>query len=597
MAKELSNLKSLSVKSKLSSILALPSVLVVAFINHLLTFLAYDWYAGIDSYSYDVCGLQLVSGHIFDLFPILFRPPLIPIIKNIVYLVFEGHPYLLSVLLHSLGVATAALAYRLGCRFHKAIGFALGMLVALNLPMSVHFHFISTVTFFVPLLLLVADCFIVWAKKPDNWSLTFLVITTFLCFLTRLESIVLIPVFCVFGWFTHRNLKHAAAFLLICVMLYNLTCFFYYINFGYWGINYNCGYSLFCRVTRAKDHQFNINNGSASRKLYEYMHKWIPLDVSVDNLDKAGLLTIFKGNEQAGTKLSDFGLGEDITIRERQMFTLNFVQRDIGYFKADRLFLMAGIEAIRSAPWKFLKYTLLRILGQLDLYHEPGLNHKEFPSETASGHMLGFDEKRMQEKKEYFYYWFPEICKLDSPLQWERDAIKTRLCRAFGLSSKTVKLPDYFQMHPNVIFKSGLLHIYHCGDGNMLERFWSSRDLDIYFFLAYWGLRNYSKTALEALKYWDMLFMPRGWVRINIHRIMWVLWIIGIFAFRGDWRSKSLAAFLSIVILYAICQSVFSDNFGGRFELHMRVFLWLGAICGILALYERWQEKRLEINK
>ena len=93
--------------------LALPLILCVAFINHLLTFLAYDWYAGIDNYSYDVCGLQLISGQTFDLFPILFRAPLIPIIKNILYLIFEGHPYALAVLIHSLGIIMAVLAYRL----------------------------------------------------------------------------------------------------------------------------------------------------------------------------------------------------------------------------------------------------------------------------------------------------------------------------------------------------------------------------------------------------------------------------------------------------------------------------------------------------
>mgnify|MGYP001766875507 CR=1 FL=1 len=37
-------------------------ILLIACINHFLTFLAYDWYAGVDCYSYDVTGLQLLSG-------------------------------------------------------------------------------------------------------------------------------------------------------------------------------------------------------------------------------------------------------------------------------------------------------------------------------------------------------------------------------------------------------------------------------------------------------------------------------------------------------------------------------------------------------
>lgn len=578
--------------------LALPSVLVAASINHLLTFLAYSWYAGIDSYSYDVCGLQLVSGYVFDIFPILYRPPLIPILKNILYLIFEGHPYGLSILLHSLGVVTAALAYRLGCRFHKAVGFALGMLMALNLPMSIHFHYFSSVTFLVPLLLLTADCFVTWVRKPNVRSLTFLVIMSSLCFLTRMETIVLIPVFCIFGWLIHRRWKQTIIFLLMCAIIYNLACFFYYTHFGYWGITYNSGYSLFIRLTRAKDYQFNINNGPASREVYEYLHKWVPVKISVSGLAKARLLTFVGSNEQQGINLADIGIEDDITIRERQMFTFNFAQREIGFLAADRLFLKACIEAVRSDPWKFIKFTFLRILGQLDLYHIPGLKHKESLSESESGHMQGFEGRGAEQMKEKFYYWSPVISKLDSPLQWERRAIKARLCRIFGLSSEAPELPDSFQMHPHfAMSQSGLMHRIHCGDGIMEERFWTCSDLDVYFFLAYWGYRDYSRGALKVLKIWDMFLMPRGWMRININRIMWCLWIISIFALRGDWRSKSLAAFLSIVIFYAFCQSIFSDNFGGRFELHMIAFLWLGGLCGILALYERWRGGAKHLRK
>lgn len=578
-------------KIRFLSDLALPTVLAVAFINHLLTFLAYGWHAGIDSYSYDVCGLQLVSGHIFDIFPILYRPPLIPVIKNILYLIFEGHPYGLSIFLHSLGVAVAILAYRLGCKFHKAVGFAMGMLVALNLPMSIHFHSISSVTFFVPLLLLAATCFINWARKPNLQSLTFLVIMTTLCFLTRVEAIILIPVFCIFGWLVHRSWKQAVGFLLMCAIIYNLACLLYYTHFGYWGITYNSGYSLFFRVTRAKDCQFDIHNGPASRKLYEYMRKWVPVGISVDELGKAQLLAFPGRFDRGGINPADIGLGNDITIPERQMFTLNFAQKEIGFLEADRLFLKASMEAIRSDPWKFAKFTFLRVLGQIDLYYNPALYHREFPYESDSGHMCGFEGKRAEQMKDKFYHWLPQIEKIDSPLQWERRAIKERLRRMFGLSSAAPKLPDSFQMRRHVVFESGLMHRIHCGDGNMEERFWTCNDLDVYFFLGYWGYKDYSRSALKILSCWDRLLMPRGWWRIAINRIMWCFWVIGIFVLRRDWRSKVLAAFLSIVILYAFCQSIFSDNFGGRFELHMIAFLWLGALCGILGLYERWQEK------
>ncbi len=591
----------MKLKPRFPSNLALPLVLVAASINHLLTFLAFGWYAGIDSYSYDVCGLQLISGYVFDIFPILYRSPFIPIIKNILYLIFEGHPYGLSILLHSLGVVVAALAYRLGCKFHKAVGFAMGMLVSLNLPLSIHFHYISTVTFLVPLLLLAADCFVTWVRKPNVRSLTFLVIMTTLCFLTRVEAIILIPVFCIFGWSIHRRWKQAVSFLLMCAIIYNLVCFLYYTHFGYWGITYNSGYSLFFRVTRAKDCQFDIHNGPASRKVYEYMRKWVPVKISVSELAKARLLTFVGSNEQQGINLADIGLDGDITIRERQMYTFNFAQREIGYFEADRLFLKAGLEAIRSDPWKFTKFTFLRILGQLGLYYIPGLNHKEFPYESESGHMWGFEGKGAEKMKEKFYYWSPVISRLDSPLQWERRAIKARLRRIFGLSSEVLELPDSFQMHPQVgISKSGLMHRIHCGDGIMEERFWTCSDLDVYFFLAYWGYRDHSRTALKILSCWDRFFMPKGWVGINICRIMWTLWIIAIFPLRRRerWCSMSLAAFLCIVLLYAICQSIFSDNFGGRFELYMIVFLWLGALCGILTLYKQWQVKAvLRIRK
>jgi len=145
---------------------AITIILAVAFLNHLLTFLAYEWYAGIDSYSYDVCGMQLVSGVFFDIFPVMFREPFVPIVKNILYLIFEGHPYILGILIHTLGIVTSLWAYRLGERFNRVIGFLLGLFTAAYLPVSVHFHHISITTFFIPILVITADRIAAWLKKP-----------------------------------------------------------------------------------------------------------------------------------------------------------------------------------------------------------------------------------------------------------------------------------------------------------------------------------------------------------------------------------------------------------------------------------------------
>ena len=562
---------------------ALLLVLTVAFANHLLTFLAYDWYAGTDGYSYDACGMQLVSGKVFDLFPILFRPPFTPVVKNILYLLFEGHPYFLSVLIHLLGIFTAALAYDLGRRFHNAVGFILGMLVALNLPMSAQFHQISAFTFFVPLLLLSADCFVIWLQEPGPGLSLLLGLLVSLSFLTRLEALALIPAFAVFGWLCHRRFKPAAVFLCTCIIVYNLASFCYYANFGYWGITYNKGWALFTRVTRAKDSQFSVHNGQASEKVYGYMRRWLPEDISLEKLERAHLLTFTPGVDELDVPPAEVDIFSSPLV-QRQMYTLNMAQKDIGYLRSDDLFLKAALEGINSDRYKFAGTTLLRVLGQLDIYYVPGLNHKEYPCETDSGHMWGFEEKRMLRKKIYYDLWKDKISALKSPLEWERQAIKIRLCRLFGLSEENIVIPEYFQLQPNAVFKSGLLQHLGLGDGNMEERFWNSRDLDLYFSFAYWGQRPHSKIALKILKYWDMFFMPRSKIRMNIHRVMWLFWILGIFTLREKWRANALAALLCAVVLYAFCQSIFSDNFGGRFELYMRVFLWLGGIVGILSV-------------
>ena len=570
----------------------LPLVIGVAVLKQTLTLLSYGWYAGIDSYSYDVAGLQLVSGYVFDLFPILFRAPVMPVAKNILYLVFEGQPYFLSIVLHSLGVFSVYLAYRLGSRFSKTAGFLLGMLLALNLPFSAHFHHISSVTFFVPLLLLSADRFIVWTGKPGKKSLVFLTLTAILSFLARTEAIILIPVFTIFGWMIHRRLKHAVLFFLLTLAAYNSWCLFNYVNFGYWDITYMKGFSLFKRISRSIDLQFDISNGPASRKLYEYMRKWFPGDYSPEELNRAGMLVRFR--EDSGMQLSDFGLSKEIGYLSRQMYTLNFAQKDLGYFKADDLFFEASMESIRSDYKKFIKFTLLRILGHLEIYSLPGLSHREFPTKTPTGHMYGFDGTWMRKMTNLFERHKSELERIESPIRWQKGAVRARMRRILGLSAQKIKVPGSFKREQNFYFEDGLMYSAHCGDGIMTERYWNWLELDRYFFLGYWGQRGYSETALRILRYWDMLLMPGELFRRNFNRIMWVFWVAGIFLLRKNWRSRALAAFMAIVLFFAVVQAVFSDNYGGRFALHFYPFLWLGGICGLVAVYEKRVKKHKE---
>jgi hypothetical protein len=555
-------------KSKFFKLLPILLILFIATLNHFITFMAYDWYDGIDGYSYNVSGLQLVTGRIFDLFPILYRPPFIPIVKNLLYLIFEGHPYGLIILIHSIGILTALLVYLLGCKFHKAVGFIAGLLFASSIQISVNFHHISTFTFFVPLLLLAANLFVTWAKNNNVRSLIWLIIATSLCFLTRLEAIILIPIFAFFGFFIHRNIKHCLVFLSACVIILNFFCLLYYLNFGYWGITHNTGWSLFTRISRAQDSQFNPNNGPFSKKVYNYMSQEWPKRV------------------------------KSVDFYRFQMFSFSLAQKELGYLDADKLFLKASIEAISSDPLKFMKFTFLRVLGQLDLYISPGLNHKEFLGgayETDSGHMWGFEEKRMQDKNGTFYHWRSVISALESPLKWERQVIKSRLFGLVGKKTKMPELPASFRMvRVFNLDDSGNLQWNICGDSNMSERLWYCRDLDVFFFLKYWGEKTWSRPALKALKIWDG-FSPKQKLSINIHRIMWILWIVGLFVSERR-RSLSLAAFICIVVAYAFCQAIFSDNYGGRFELYMRTFLWLGSFNGIVTLKNYFREKIRKIK-
>jgi len=582
--------------SKFISRWGLLIIVFTAAVNHLITFFAYEWYPGMDSYSYDICGLQLVTGKVFDLFPVMFRPPFVPIVKNILYLLFEGHQYALCLLLHLIGILTVVLAYLLGAKFHKVIGFIIGMLMATNLQISVLFHSISTFTFYVPLLLLTANCFVSWAKNPDVWLLSILVLSVFLCILTRSETIILIPAFWIFGGLSHRNWRQAFIYLILTFALYNFVCFIYYSKFGYWGITYKVGRSLFNRVTRGRDCLFDIHDGPASGKVYEFMSKWIPVDVSPEELGERRLLVYTENEEAHQEYLGKIGI-MNVPLIYRQMYTLNMAQKELGLIKADDILRDAALEAICARPWEFTRWTFIRMLAQLGLIRPRNLGHGEYLLQRAKFLYNTVDnpldlDKVKEDKHWYHPSWFPPPYDVASPFSWEKKVLKVRILRLFGKKIKEPELPESFQIRPNIKFESGQMEpLYLAGHGALTERLWNCCDLDVFFSLIYWGPRWQSETALRLLKYWDMLFMPEGKTKLILEWIIWLFWIMGVlFAFER-WQSMTLSAFMVIVLFQALCQAVFSDNFGGRFTLYMLTFHWLGGVCGFWTLYRRWFTK------
>jgi len=578
-------------------------IIFIAFLNHLLTFLAYEWFPGGDSYSYDVSGLQLVSGRIFDIFPLIFRPPLVPILKNIFYLIFEGHPYLLSSIIHILGIFTVFLAYLLGKEFNKLTGFIFGLVIALNLEISVFFHSISLFTFYVPLLLLSLYFFVKWIKNPSVYNLIWLILFVFICSITRTETLILIPLFGFLGWIIHKNWKQSLIFIFVNIILYNFVCFGYYINLGYWGTSHKVGRSLFNRITRAYDQQFDFNNGPASKEVYQYMSFWVPKEVSLEELGESKLLTYVENKDRQKKYLRKLGISEETTLIYRQMYTLNMAQRDIGYIEADRLFKRASLEAIYSNPVRFLKFSLLRTCAHLGIWKPYGLDHGEYLLERAEflRKRIDFSLSKEEIKKDIHWHqrsWKPSSYYVPSPFTWEKDVIISRLLRIFGHSTKYLELPDSFRKKPNFTYNEDeLCPLYLAGFGAMAERLWNCCDLDIYYFLIYWGPRWTSKTALRILKYWDILFIPNKEISIYITRIIWIFFITGIFVSRRRWYFSILLALLCIILFQAFVQSTFSDNLGGRFALYMRPYLWLGGIVGFLALvkycYEKYKEYEL----
>jgi hypothetical protein len=542
----------------------LAMILSIAFVNHTLTFLAYDWYAGIDAYSYDVCGLQLITGCFFDVFPVVFRPPLIPILKNILYLFFEGHQIGLSLLIHCVGILSVFWAYRLGSRFNKFVGLGLGFLMAIDLNISVHFHHISSTTVFIPLLLLTMDKFVVWMQKPSMRSTIVLACVTFLSCMARTESLMMIPVFFISGLINERSWKKPLILLAMCVFLYNSVCFFYFVRFGYWGVTHNSGWSLYERLSRAVDKQFSEQNGPASASFIAYTRRDIPLKLElVDN-------------------------------RMAQMAAFNMAQDDFGIVVADNLLMRADREAILAAPVKFIKFVLLRTVCQMGLARIPSLQQKENMYETPTEHMWGFDSRRMQENRQYIKDVLPTIAREESPLVWERNILKARIRKIFLPETVIPAVPESFAMSNNYsISEEGKITMVYRGDGNMSERLRSSYFLDNYFTYGFWGVRNWSKPALSILHAWDNLRVWLvGWGCI-LSGIMWFLWLLSTGLSVKRWHRIALTSLLGICIIFALCQAVFSDNLGGRFRLYTMPYLWLGALCGLSAIRDRVIKRRI----
>jgi hypothetical protein len=533
-------------------------ILLTAALNHLLTFLAYDWYAGIDAYSYDVAGFQLVTGLILDPYPLMFRAPLVPIIKNLLYLLFEGHQVLFGVFLHTLGIATTYLAWRLGRRFSRVAGATAGMFMALSLPISVHFHHLSVTTIYIPLLILTADQFIVWIRKPGRTNSSVLALLVLLCCMTRVEAVALIPIFALSGWVAKISKKQLAIFFGISFLLYNLSCLFYFNTFGYWGITKNTGYSLFFRTAYPENRFFSETNGPASKQIGKYLHSAQAIEVSGGN------------------------------IYDGIMLALNLAQDDLGFSEADQLFLRAGIEGIKSRPVDFLKDTSLRFLGQMDIY-DPGLRHKDYSSETESGHMWGYGEERIRTKpvdRAEFVKTQLQLSNLASPLVWERKYIKARFINAIGFKDNVPPLPPEFQMSSNIHKTQEGTYYLNTGGCVLAVRTSIVHAFDYFFFWSYWGEGNWSPNALKILAGWDRI-LPTGILRHCLHFAMWVLWFAAI-VMTGDRKNQIfLTAFLSFVIFSDLCQVIFSDNYGGRFFFFTVIFLWIGGSTGIETLMRR----------
>jgi hypothetical protein len=213
------------------------------------------------------------------------------------------------------------------------------------------------------------------------------------------------------------------------------------------------------------------------------MQKWLPNKVSADELAQYQLLTHTHNEREQQEYLARLGIR--ISLYERQMYTFNVAQQELGYIKADDLFKKASLEGIFKNPYKFLTFTFIRMLAQLDVYSPKDLSHPDYYLQKAR-FCYTQKEQDMEKPREWAYrrlsFWKPPPYNVPSPLQWERKVLLGKVYRLFNFTSEAPTLPDSCQIKPNFMIKDGQIYKLNCGDCVMTERLWTCRDLDVYFF-------------------------------------------------------------------------------------------------------------------
>ena len=453
-------------------------VLAVGAAAHALAFLALGWYPGTDNYSYDVAGLQLLTGIVFDRFPLIYRPPLAPVVKNVLYLLFEGHPYCLNILLHATGFLTLWAFLRLGRRFSPLAGLLAALIVALDLDMAAIFHIIDSTTVAIPLLVWNAAVFARWIRHPGQRPPLALVLSTALCALTRPELLILAPVYAGAGWLASKRWQPAA--LLLAGVLLCQAAGTGLVPGGSQGSK--TGWSLFIRLSRKSDAQFDLARGPATSQLYDMMARWSPVHADPRVLERAHMLNASPEDpDPALAPLYQFPL------LERQMYTLNTAQEQLDFLRADALFRQAAFEAVRAAPGRYLAFSLLRLLCNLGLWNDPGLSDRDcwreqvsylcrtagkIPNPRDPGDARLADDWTMPEN-------FP-----GSPFDRERDALQ-----AWVRGRAPEAPPESWRLRPNYVWENGAYRRLSGGRGPMSERISLATDLDAYFLDQYWGPR------------------------------------------------------------------------------------------------------------
>lgn len=204
----------------------------------------------------------------------------------------------------------------------------------------------------------------------------------------------------------------------------------------------------------------------------------------------------------------------------------------------------------------------------MDIY-DPGLNHRDYSSESASGHMWGYGEERIRTKpldRQEFVKTQLKLGDLASPLAWERTYLKARFLNAIGFKKEVPRVPPEFQMSTNIYKTPEGSYYLNTGGCVLAVRTAIVHAFDYFFFCSYWGEGNWSPNALKILAEWDRV-LPTGTLRLCLHFAMWVLWLTAILMNGCGKDSIILVALLTFVIFSDLCQAIFSDNYGGRFFL------------------------------